>query len=106
VNSQDADGLRKTKGRLLDRFTVLASERGQRMDFTAGGRELGWQRYELNGMLAAVNDERGALAKPAVDIAVIELAEQQACGHSDYADKWSFYCAEIVHGVFALARET
>jgi hypothetical protein len=101
------ESLLEAKGRLLERFTELAAERDKpgRQEFTADRKELRWQRYELLGMLAAVNNERAALGKPPVDIHVIELAEQQACGHVDYADKWPFYCAEIVFGVFPLVRE-
>jgi hypothetical protein len=103
LTGREHQALRDTKGRLQGRFTELASERGKRMEHN--GRELAWQRHELLGMLAAVNNERAALGRPPVDIRVIELADQLACGHVDYADKWPWYCAEIVFGVFPLARE-
>jgi hypothetical protein len=105
LTGREHDALRETKRRLLDRFTELASERDMRQELTADGRGLTWQRYELDGMLTAVNAERAALHVPPVDISVIELADQVASGHCDYASKWAFYCAELVFGVFPLAPE-
>lgn len=101
------DDLRAVKRRLKDRFTALSADRGKdgMHEFLPDGRTLRWQVRELRGMLAAVNSERRELGKPPVDEQAIRLAEQQACGHADYADKWPWYCAEIVYGVFPLARE-
>jgi hypothetical protein len=107
LTGREHGALIETKDRLLARFTELAAERDRptRQEYTADRKELRWQRHEKLGMLTAVNNERALLGKPPVGIAVIKLAEQQACGHSDYADKWPFYCAEIVFGIFPLARE-
>lgn len=105
LSAQENIAMRATAERLRDHLTEMAGERGKRMEPVADGQELGWQRFELLGMLAAVNNERAALAEPPVDIRVIEQAERLACGHSDYALKYAWYCAEIVFGVSPLALE-
>ena len=107
MTGAEHEQMRDTAALLGDRFTELAAERDKpvRQEYTADGTELRWQRYELLGMLAAVNNERAALGKPPVDLAAIRLADGQACGHVDYARKFPWYCAEIVHGVFPLVKE-
>ena len=96
-----------TAARLRTRFAELADERNKcgRDDFTADGHMFRWQEYELFGMLTAVNDERAELNKPPVTWTAVEKAERQAGGHSDYARKFPWYCAEIVYGVFPLVKD-
>lgn len=97
--------IRDTAAHLLGIFQRLAAQRTQREEVIpgrTGGQELAWHRYELNGMLAAVNLERAWVGDPAVVIDLIEQADQQACGHCDYAAKFTFYCAEIVYGISPL----
>ena len=107
MTGRQHESLRATAARLRERFAALAAERGKpgRDDYTADGQTLRWQEYELFGMLTAVNDERAGLGKQPVAMAAVEVAERQACGHCDYASKWPWYCAELVHGVFPLVRE-
>jgi len=107
MTGAEHEQLRDTATLLGDRFTKLAAQRGRpgRQEYTADRTELRWQRYELLGMLEAVNNERAALGKPPVDLAAIRLADGQACGHVDYARKFPWYCAEIVYGVFPLVKE-
>jgi hypothetical protein len=107
ITGREHERMRDTAARLRDHFAALAAERNKcgRDDFTADGHMLRWQEYELFGMLTAVNDERAELNKPPVAFPAVEKAERQAGGHSDYARKFSWYCAELVHGVFPLVQE-
>ena len=107
MTGREHGSMRATAARLRDRFAELAAERDKcgRDDFTADGHMFRWQEYELFGMLTAVNDERAGLGKPPVAFPAVEMAERQAAGHSDYARKFPWYCAEIVHGVFPLVKE-
>jgi len=106
MTGRDHSAMLDTKDRLAQRFQELAAHRAnpRMQELAADSRTLRWQRHEILGMLAAVNNERDALGKPPVDASAIELADRQACGHVDYATKFPFYCAEIVHGVFPLIR--
>lgn len=108
MTGREHERMRATAARFRDRFAELAAERNKcgRDDFTAGGHMFRWQEYELFGMLTAVNDERAELNKHPVAMAAIEKAERQAGGHSDYARKFPWYCAEIVYGVFPPVEES
>jgi hypothetical protein len=107
MTGREHEAMRDVSRRMLDRFTGLAARRDEpRMqERTADGKSLRWQRYELLGMLEAVNSERGALGQPPVTIQAIESADGQARGHADYARKLAWYCAEIVYGAFPLINE-
>lgn len=100
VTARENEALRECKRRLKERSGELAAERDApgRQEYTVDGTELRWQRFELLGMLEGVNNERAVLGRPPVGLDVVRLAERQACGHSDYADKWPWYCAAIVFG--------
>lgn len=47
-------------------------------------------------LLAAINAERTQRHKPAITLDTLERTEQLALGHTDYATKFPFYCAELV----------
>ena len=100
--------LRDTAAYLSHQFTQLAEWRKlpYMQERSEDGKTLRWQDFELTGMLNAVNTERAILSKPPVTIDAIKSADGQACGHVDYARKFPWYCAEIVHGVFPLVPET
>lgn len=103
MTGREHSAMLDSKQRLSDHFQDLAAQRDRRQQALSTG-ELAWQRFEILGMLSAVNNERDALGKPPVDADAVGLADRQACGHVDYATKFPFYCAEIVYGVFPLVR--
>lgn len=94
--------LRRERAALLDRmtrtFTDAAKQRPLRQRHIPGprGGEIEWVLHEREVMLTEVNQARAERGLPPVDAAVVERAEQHACGHIDYATKWPLYCAEIV----------
>ena len=60
------------------------------------GPECAWARYERTRMHEKVNDLRADCGRPALPLEDILRAERQAVGHSDYSQKFAFYCAELV----------
>lgn len=60
--------------------------------------ECQWAQYEREQMREAVNILRASRGLPAVHQDKIDLVERLAAGHSDYARKFAFYCAEIAQG--------
>jgi len=56
----------------------------------------GWIAYERQQMHTAVVAARAKLGKGPISLAEIERVEATAVGHTDYARKWSLYCAELV----------
>lgn len=48
---------------------------------------------------AAVNRERDRRRLPPVDEAAITAADRLAAGHTDYAHKFTLYCAELACGL-------
>lgn len=59
-----------------------------------------WWVYEVEEMTKEVNRLRRKLNKEDLTPADIYRVEKEASGHVDYARKFSFYCAELVHDVF------
>jgi len=49
-------------------------------------------------LASAVNAERARRGLPPVDLKPIDRAERLACGHVDYALKYTLYCTEIALG--------
>jgi hypothetical protein len=62
---------------------------------TIGGFECEWAVYERSVMLGEVNRRRALAAVEPVSADLLERAEQQACGHVDYTDKFATNCAEL-----------
>ena len=58
-----------------------------------------WHVHEVNAMTAEVNRLRLQLGKEPVALEAVYRVETQACGHVDYARKFSLYCAELVNDV-------
>lgn len=55
-----------------------------------------WILAERECVLRAVNHHRALLAYEPVDLAVVERAEHQAVGHSDYISKYAHAAADLV----------
>lgn len=91
--------------KFLEVFQAAAKERSQRNDFvpapkgTYQSTEPAWAAFERQAMLDAVNLERRVRGLPNVTVAQIIRVETQACGHVDYARKFSLYCAELALGL-------
>ncbi|MFD8609754.1 hypothetical protein [Streptomyces sp. NPDC059631] len=82
------------------RATLAASQeqRQQRPDLIEGpaGTECAWVSFERARMHETVNEIRAEHGLPPVPLEEILRVEQQAVGHSDYSQKFAFYCAELV----------
>jgi hypothetical protein len=72
-------------------------ERDARPDLVAVDGEMlcEWAVYERSVMLREVNWVRTDAGLPEVPLEAIVRVEQSACGHSDYTQKFAFYCAEL-----------
>ena len=55
-----------------------------------------WIRLEREAVWDAVNRERAKLGKGPICIDYVEAQEKLAIGHTDYAAKWAYRCAELV----------
>jgi hypothetical protein len=55
----------------------------------------GWIENERKLMLKIVNEARQQHGREPVALTDIERVEQMAVGHSDYAHKFTLYCAEL-----------
>ena len=78
------------------------SERQETVEDTAEpwpGREPGWVVYERQQLLTAVNVERSCRDLAPVGEGLLKKVERMACGHSDYAEKYTLYCAELAVGM-------
>jgi len=61
------------------------------------GRDLEeWILAERECVMREVNRQRGLLAYDPVGIAIVERAERQAVGHSDYISKYAHAAADLV----------
>lgn len=69
------------------------NERPRRREWTGDGPA--WIAFEGEVMLEAVNTERVAAGKQVITMEQLRRAEQDACGHVDYAAKFALYCAEL-----------
>lgn len=58
-----------------------------------------WILHERSAMLLAVNAIRAAKGLQPATMAIIELLESTACGHSDYTYKLAGYCTELSLGL-------
>lgn len=75
------------KAELLETLQKAAKQRSKRND---------WIEYEQQQMTDAVNRLRARAAKLPVTQEAVAKVEQLAVGHSDYAEKFALYCAELV----------
>lgn len=56
-----------------------------------------WIVDERAAMLTVVNVHRARAGKSSLSLVDVERVEGCACGHSDYARKFSLYCAELIN---------
>lgn len=57
-----------------------------------------WLDAEIDCMHRAVNEIRVCRGLPTIDRAHIARADRMAAGHTDYASKFSLYCAALALG--------
>jgi len=89
---------------LIEQFETLlveaAKDRDKREQFVprldGKGTEPAWAFYERRLMHETVNLERANRSKKPLDLIEVAKVEQLALGHSDYAQKYALYCAELV----------
>jgi hypothetical protein len=58
-----------------------------------------WHQLEMQVMLNAVNNERGARVLSPITMQQLERVEVGARGHCDYSRKFALYCAELALGL-------
>lgn len=88
--------------RFLGVLTEAQKERPQRdslVEGVDGCPELAWAAYERGVMHDEVNRVRAESGHEPVPLTLVERAEGQAAGHSDYSYKFALYCAELALGV-------
>lgn len=100
VNARSNQALRDLAA---DFRTILAAAQEKRADrpglVTVDGRlECAWAAYERKVMFEAVNRVRAETGLTPLPIEAVVRVENLAVGHSDYSQKFSFYCAEIAQG--------
>lgn len=81
-------------------LVTAAEDRDKREQFVprldGKGTEPAWAAHERELLHGAINQERAQRSKKPIDLAEVASVEQLALGHSDYAQKYAFYCAELV----------
>lgn len=93
------------KDEMMVVFQRAAESRSERQEVVEDvvepwpGREPGWALYERQQLHTAVNVERACRYLESVPESVIKRVERMACGHSDYAEKYTLYCAELAVGM-------
>lgn len=96
---QRNDECRSLAAKFREVLAAAAKERDSRQ-FTVRGPdgydEMGWVAYERHEMRAAVDAERKDRGLPPVHRDDLLRAERLATGHSDYAAKFAWSCAELV----------
>jgi hypothetical protein len=80
---------------LRDVLTAATKVRHLRPGFVDG--DLEWVTFERSVMHDATNTIRARYQKPPVSVAEILVAENRACGHIDYVQKYAIGCADLVH---------
>jgi hypothetical protein len=96
VDVQEKLGLRD---RLLSKLEQAMRVRSKRQRYVPDGHgrtEPGWVAFERTVMAAAVEAERRARGLLDASAERLRRAERLAVGHTDYAEKFALYCAEIV----------
>ncbi len=63
---------------------------------TPDGPEAQWVIERWFVMFEEVNRQRKLLRKDPVELQAVKDADRMASGHTDYAEKFSLYCAELV----------
>lgn len=99
--------LQKDAEKLRAHLAILHEQRDERPDCVtklpswSQPHECGmeWWVYEIEEMTKEVNLFRRELGKEDLTPADIYRVEKEAEGHADYARKFAFYCAELIHDV-------
>ncbi len=93
--------LKTVRDHLYAALVAAMGERGQRGDIVQDGARFypAWVVFERDTILAAVNTERRRRGLDQVDVSEVIAAEEQACGHIDYAAKWAYGCARLALGL-------
>lgn len=79
---------------VFEKFSkILGDEHKKREKRIKDGED--WILLEQQTMQQAVNDIRASLNRPSVSLEDVTRAEIGALGHTDYARKFSLYCAEL-----------
>jgi hypothetical protein len=91
---------------LAARFKGVLAEaqkqRPQRDELTTGpdgAPEMAWAAYERGVMHQEINDFRAKSEHSPIPLILVEQADRQAAGHSDYSTKFAWYCAELALNV-------
>ncbi len=88
---------------LVDSFRKVLADADNRDDWTmteAGdGEHPRWVINQRVAMHTEVNRLREAAGLESVPMSAIELADNMASGHFDYAIKFSCYCADLATGI-------
>ena len=79
-------------------LVAAQGERSRRREVRPGDTEPGWVLHERDVMHDRVNALRARMHRDPVSSDAIRLAEQSACGHSDYTHKFALRCAFLVEG--------
>ena len=58
-----------------------------------------WHLNEVEAMWHEINRLRKCEQLPEIGIHEVFSEEAQACGHSDYVQKFCLYCAELTRGI-------
>jgi hypothetical protein len=96
VTTTQFTNLQSLFGEMRRILTHAQEQRDDRQEVIDG--ELDWIRYERQTMHDAVNQARADRGLPPTPLTLIERAEKQATGHSDYTKKFALYCAELALG--------
>jgi hypothetical protein len=94
---------RSLRGLAADFRTILAAAQEKRADrpdlVTVDGESMcAWAFYERQVMHEAVSRVRAETGLTPLPIEAVTRAENLAAGHSDYSQKYAFYCAELAQG--------
>lgn len=101
ISSRTHTELMQARDTMLSVLSEAAKHRHQRENVIGTGSytELGWVVYEREQMTNAVNLARRNRGLPTVTVEDVRSVEHEAEGHSDYASKFAFYCAELAIGI-------
>lgn len=84
--------------RLRGVLAEAQEERPRRQELVEGpdgSPECAWAAYERGVMHMEVNRVRAQHERSEIPLKLIERADRQAAGHSDYTFKFALYCAEL-----------
>lgn len=106
VLTKVVDGLHyvKIRDHMLEVFHKAAKKRPEMLDVIPdpldedGFMIPEWVVYERQCLLKAINEKREELGLEPIEEKQVLRVEQMACGHTDYASKYTLYCTELALG--------